>query len=60
MPNPIKYSTNVETRSLRSGNFYIGTGDVDKGPTNVVVGPDNRTVYVVNELSNTIVVTDVP
>ena len=34
MPNPIKYSTGVETLALKSGNFYIGTGDVGKGPTN--------------------------
>ena len=33
MPNPIKYSTGVETLALKSGNFYIGTGDVGKGPT---------------------------
>jgi hypothetical protein len=33
MPNPIKYSTGAETRALKKGNFYIGTGDVDKGPT---------------------------
>lgn len=34
MSNPIKYSTGVETLALKSGNFYIGTGDVGKGPTN--------------------------
>lgn len=34
MPNPIKYSTGAETLALKSGNFYIGTGDVGKGPTN--------------------------
>ncbi len=33
MPNPIKYSTGDETLAIRSGNFYIGTGDVPKGPT---------------------------
>ena len=33
MPNPIKYSTGSETLSLKKGNFYIGTGDVGKGPT---------------------------
>ena len=33
MPNPIKYSTGSETLALKKGNFYIGTGDVDKGPT---------------------------
>ena len=33
MSNPIKYSTGAETLALKSGNFYIGTGDVGKGPT---------------------------
>ena len=33
MPNAIKYSTSTETLSLKRGNFWIGTGDVSKGPT---------------------------
>ena len=33
MPNPIKYSTGSESLALKKGNFYIGTGDVGKGPT---------------------------
>ncbi len=33
MPNPIKYSTSSETLALKKGNFWIGTGDVGKGPT---------------------------
>jgi hypothetical protein len=33
MSNKIKYNTSIESNALRSGNFYIGTGDVDKGPT---------------------------
>ena len=33
MPNPIKYSTGSESLALNKGNFYIGTGDVGKGPT---------------------------
>jgi hypothetical protein len=33
MPNSFKYSTGSETLTLKKGNFYIGTGDVDKGPT---------------------------
>jgi len=33
---------------------------VDRGPTDVEVAPDGRTVYVLNELSNSIVVADVP
>ena len=35
MPNPIKYNTSAETLALKKGNFWIGTGDVGKGPTNV-------------------------
>lgn len=34
MPNPIKYTTGSETLALKKGNFYIGTGDVGKGPSN--------------------------
>jgi hypothetical protein len=34
MSNPIKYSTGSETLALKKGDFYIGTGDVGKGPTN--------------------------
>jgi len=33
MPNSIKYSTDSQTLALKKGNFYIGVGDVDKGPT---------------------------
>jgi hypothetical protein len=33
MPNVIKYNISTETRALKKGNFWIGTGDVDKGPT---------------------------
>jgi hypothetical protein len=35
MPNPIKYSTSVQTLALKKGNYWIGTGDVGKGPTSV-------------------------
>jgi len=34
MPNTIKYSTDVVTRALRKGNYYLGVGDEGKGPTN--------------------------
>lgn len=34
MPNTIKYSTTGDTQSLKKGNFYIGVGDVPKGPSN--------------------------
>lgn len=33
MPNSIKYSVSTESRSLKKGNFWLGTGDVGKGPT---------------------------
>jgi hypothetical protein len=33
MPNAIKYNLSAETLALKKGNFYIGTGDVGKGPT---------------------------
>ena len=33
MPNPVKYNTESETRALKQGNFWFGTGDVAKGPT---------------------------
>jgi surface protein len=35
MANPIKYSTGSETKALKKGNFFIGTGDVGKGPSDV-------------------------
>jgi hypothetical protein len=35
MPNAIKYSTSAQTLALKKGNFWIGTGDVGKGPTSV-------------------------
>lgn len=35
MPNSIKYNTSAETLSLKKGNFWIGTGDVGKGPTDL-------------------------
>jgi hypothetical protein len=33
MPNSIKYNVSTETLALKKGNFWIGTGDVGKGPT---------------------------
>jgi hypothetical protein len=35
MSNPIKYTAGTETLALKKGNFFFGTGDVGKGPTNV-------------------------
>jgi YVTN family beta-propeller protein len=36
------------------------TFEVDKGSTDIKVGSDSRTVYVVNELTNAIIITEVP
>ena len=33
MPNAIKYSASAQTLALKKGNYWIGTGDVGKGPT---------------------------
>lgn len=33
MPNSFKYSGSTQTQALKKGNFWIGTGDVGKGPT---------------------------
>ena len=33
MANPIKYNTGSESRALNKGNWWIGTGDIGKGPT---------------------------
>jgi hypothetical protein len=33
LPNAIKYSASAQTLALKKGNFWIGTGDVGKGPT---------------------------
>jgi hypothetical protein len=33
MPNKIKYNVSGQSLALKKGNFWIGTGDVAKGPT---------------------------
>ena len=33
MPNTVKYNTSAESLALNAGDFWIGTGDVGKGPT---------------------------
>jgi hypothetical protein len=33
MPNSIKYNVAAQTLALKDGNYWIGTGDVEKGPT---------------------------
>ena len=52
MPNLIKYnSSTTEALALRKGNFYIGTGDVPKGPPNNGwfngIDPPGATAYTI-------------
>lgn len=51
MPNLIKYNTSTESLALRKGNFYIGTGDVPKGPPNNGwfngIDPPGATAYTI-------------
>jgi len=35
MANYIKYSTSTQSQALKVGNFWIGTGEIKKGPTSV-------------------------
>lgn len=57
MPNSIKYNTGSETLALKKGNFYIGTGDVGKGPTdttgyyNCVTPPSGGYTIYLNKAS---------
>jgi len=58
MPNPIKYSVSAQTLALKKGNFYIGTGDVGKGPTpttgywNGIDPPSGGYTIYLNKASN--------
>jgi hypothetical protein len=58
MSNPIKYSTGTESLALKKGNFYIGTGDVGKGPTsttgyyNGITPPSGGYTIYLNKESN--------
>lgn len=58
MPNPIKYSVSSETRALKKGNYWIGTGDVEKGPTsstdywNGITPPTNGYTIYHNKATN--------
>jgi hypothetical protein len=58
MPNKIKYSVSGQSLALRDGNFWIGTGDVAKGPTSttgywngITPTPGGYTIYL-NKASN--------
>ena len=58
MPNAIKYNTSTESLALRKGSFWIGTGDVGKGPTSstgfyngITPSAGGYTIYI-NKTSN--------
>jgi hypothetical protein len=53
MSNVVKYNESLESETIRTGNFWIGVGDVGKGPTDITgfwngVKPPNNgyTVYL--------------
>lgn len=58
MPNLIKYSAGTETNALKNGNFWVGIGDVDKGPTsttgywNGINAPAGGYTIYVNKAAN--------
>ena len=58
MPNAIKYNVSAETLALKKGNFWIGTGDVGKGPTsstgyyNGITPPTGGYTIYLNKESN--------
>jgi len=58
MSNTIKYSESTEQRALNKGNWWIGTGDSNKGPTvesgywNAINPPDGGYTIYLNKESN--------
>jgi hypothetical protein len=56
MPNAIKYSTTTQSLALKKGNYYIATGDVDKGGQvnywNGITPPTNGYTIYLNKESN--------
>lgn len=58
MPNSFKYSASVQALALKKGNFWIGTGDVGKGPTsttdyyNGITPPSGGWTVYLNKASN--------
>ena len=58
MPNPIKYNLSNQSSALKKGNFWIGSGDVGKGPTstneywNGITPPRSGYVIYLNKSSN--------
>jgi YVTN family beta-propeller protein len=55
--NTAKGNVSILSADLSSLDFE--TFEVDRGPTDIEVGLDSRTAYVVNELSNSIVVAEI-
>ena len=53
-------SRNVSIVPADLSSLDFETFDVEKGSTDIKVGTDNRTIYVVNELTNSVLVTEVP
>ena len=51
-------SRNVSIFPADLSSLDAATFDVERGPTDIKVAPDNRTVYVINELTNTLVVAE--
>ena len=61
MPNSILYNVNSQSLSLKKGNFWIGTGDVGKGPSSstgyfdgVTPGSNQYVIYYNKSGSNRI------
>ena len=58
MPNAVKYNTAAESLALKKGNFWVGTGDVGKGPTSStgyrsgIVPPSGGYTIYINKSSN--------
>lgn len=58
MSNVIKYSASAQTLALKKGNFWLGTGDVGKGPTdtsgywNGISPPGGGYTVYLNKASN--------
>jgi len=57
VPNSIKYSISAQTLALKKGNYWIGTGDVGKGPTSTTdyyngISPSGGYIIYLNKGSN--------
>lgn len=58
VPNSIKYSATSQSLALKKGNYWIGTGDVGKGPTqssdywNGITPPRGGYTVYLNKASN--------